>query len=559
MRARTPAAGEGGVSLFPFLAVLLCTMGALIVLLIVLADQSRRQASAAGSAQQDEFQQQIREAQWKQSVLAEAHDAAAAALTDANAELAYFEEQARAADAKLQSVLADARRHGDLLGGRRETQAADAAELEALRETLVQWQEEWERRKDAAPAKTAYSVVPYLGKYGTYRQPVYLECRADRIIFQPQGIELTDADFIGSLGPSSPLAIVMRATRRTIRQDAGGGRSLKEPYPLLLVRPDGIGAFYVAREVLANVDVHFGYELIDADWELSFPPADAQLAAVQAQALADARGQLRALVAAAPAQFSDEVRSVFAAAVGQDAEARAYGGGRGELRRGERGRRDLGRAAGGAAPWEHASTRGAAPSVEGRLGAEGESAWAVGEGSGADASELSLLGAGSGAAGDSASGASRPGEAPSAQNSADQNAGLASSPGGPSAGRNGAGGSQDISAGLESLTGGRRGAIPVTRPVVLQLRDGELRFTEGAPDPVPASDPRMPQRLAEAVGQRVERWGTAGRGMAWKPELVIHVGPGQESAYARVSERLRRLGVEVRSAGVVAQRDNPLR
>ena len=44
-RHRRPAPASPSVSLFPFLAVLLCTMGALILLLVVIARQARLQAA----------------------------------------------------------------------------------------------------------------------------------------------------------------------------------------------------------------------------------------------------------------------------------------------------------------------------------------------------------------------------------------------------------------------------------------------------------------------------------------------------------------------------------
>ncbi len=41
----------------------------------------------------------------------------------------------------------------------------------------------------------AYSVVPYLGTNGTRRRPIFIECLADRIVLQPEGIELAAEDF----------------------------------------------------------------------------------------------------------------------------------------------------------------------------------------------------------------------------------------------------------------------------------------------------------------------------------------------------------------------------
>ncbi|MGH7138809.1 MAG: hypothetical protein ACREHD_23935, partial [Pirellulales bacterium] len=45
---------SAGVSLFPFLAVLLCTMGALIVVLVVIARHAQMQVAAAAKSAAEE-------------------------------------------------------------------------------------------------------------------------------------------------------------------------------------------------------------------------------------------------------------------------------------------------------------------------------------------------------------------------------------------------------------------------------------------------------------------------------------------------------------------------
>ena len=80
MRRRRSSSGDE-VTLFPFLAVLICTMGSLIVLLVVMvqqakataADRSRdraqRQQAAADEA--GEVQLQVEELRWRIEVLAD--------------------------------------------------------------------------------------------------------------------------------------------------------------------------------------------------------------------------------------------------------------------------------------------------------------------------------------------------------------------------------------------------------------------------------------------------------------------------------------------------------
>ncbi len=58
-----------GVSLFPFLAVLICTMGALILLLVVIARQARLQAAHAVATkeveQQEDHESELQTLQWE--------------------------------------------------------------------------------------------------------------------------------------------------------------------------------------------------------------------------------------------------------------------------------------------------------------------------------------------------------------------------------------------------------------------------------------------------------------------------------------------------------------
>ncbi len=134
----------------------------------------------------------------------------------------------------------------------------------------------------------AYAIVPYDGPNGTRRQPIYIECRSDAIVLQPEGIELTEHDFQGPKGPGNPLASAIRAARDYL---AGGTAPAPggEPYPLLIVRSDGIEAFYLAKSALSSWASEYGYELIEADRKLAFQPPNPQLAQVEQAALADAR------------------------------------------------------------------------------------------------------------------------------------------------------------------------------------------------------------------------------------------------------------------------------
>jgi hypothetical protein len=50
-----------------------------------------------------------------------------------------------------------------------------------------------------------------------------------------------------------------------------------EPYPLLLVRPDGAEMYTMARSAMQSWSAEYGYELVEADMQLRYPPADEAL------------------------------------------------------------------------------------------------------------------------------------------------------------------------------------------------------------------------------------------------------------------------------------------
>ena len=53
----------------------------------------------------------------------------------------------------------------------------------------------------------------YEGPNQTRRRPIYLECRDDAVMLQPEGIALSESDFEGPMGPGNPLATALRAAR----------------------------------------------------------------------------------------------------------------------------------------------------------------------------------------------------------------------------------------------------------------------------------------------------------------------------------------------------------
>ena len=132
-------------------------------------------------------------------------------------------------------------------------------------------------------------------------------------MLQPEGIALTESDFDGPLGPGNPLAAALRAAREYLLAARDFDPQAGEPYPMLLVRPEGIAAFYVARAAMKSWGSDFGYELIGDDWKLAYQPPDPRLAEVVRQAIASARVDQEQLIAAAPRHYDHRSKTTYRA------------------------------------------------------------------------------------------------------------------------------------------------------------------------------------------------------------------------------------------------------
>ena len=246
--SRARAQSGPTISLFPFLAVLLCTMGSLLVVLVIFsrsakqsaaaaAEQARAAAEAAATAAREELELARDELGWRIEQVRGIRDRSAEDLAKARMQLAGTEEQARQLADEIDALarLAEALEAEAVAGDE-----ADVLELERrLAEARRALDEAKERLAERPPA---YAVVPYEGATGTHRRPLYIECCIDGVYLQPEGIRLGPADFEGPPGPGNPLASALRAAREHIARNPGeSGDPNVQPYPLLLVRPSGVG------------------------------------------------------------------------------------------------------------------------------------------------------------------------------------------------------------------------------------------------------------------------------------------------------------------------------
>jgi hypothetical protein len=307
------------ISLFPFLAVLICTMGALVPLLFAITRQARLQAAQTAGAKiaekKAEIQTEHETMQWRIGQLKGSRTKTGDQVADARLELGHLEDHARSLREKIPTLEKTVAELERLDSEDNRQQAEKTEELEKLRSQIRAAKKRvTDAQIEAASRKKSYAIVPYEGPNQTYRRPIYLECRSDAVVLQPEGIELSASDFDGPLGPGNPLAAALRAVREYLLSNHGfDPQHDGEPYPLLLVRPEGIAAYYAARAAMTSWGADFGYELIEADWRLTYQPPDAQLVKVVQDVLASSRARQQRLVAAAPAAYSKKSKSGYRA------------------------------------------------------------------------------------------------------------------------------------------------------------------------------------------------------------------------------------------------------
>jgi hypothetical protein len=105
-----------------------------------------------------------------------------------------------------------------------------------------------------------------------------------------------------------------------------------------------------------------------------------------------------------------------------------------------------------------------------------------------------------------------------------------------------------------SLPEEARHAVPITRPVRLECRADKLVLrSEENPSqtkefPLTDRTEDSVEDLVAAVWKRVETWGSAGRGMYWRPVLSVDVAPGASGRYADLQTLLADSGLDVKPA-----------
>jgi hypothetical protein len=312
------------VALFPFLAVLVCVMGALIFLLLTttkrmhdtaLAEAEADAIAASTAVQPPPTAMDVPETPFALPA-AELGTATvpaglepAPAMADNSAERAKLEREWNAqiealqrrwqelSDAlQKQRVLQQAAQRKALaveqsvgaaetrlrgLAAQIEVDAAEkiaAPELAALEERIAELRRKLRQLQNRpTQGATKFAVIPFDVRSGTTRRPILIECTDDGLRFLPEDIVIRPSDLEGFTERYNPLlagagALMSYWTAWNLRQPEPDEQP--EPYVLLIVRPSGTVGYYVAMQMLGALKVPHGYELIEDSVALQPPPLD---------------------------------------------------------------------------------------------------------------------------------------------------------------------------------------------------------------------------------------------------------------------------------------------
>ena len=325
MKRRSNAADET-VSLFPFLAVLLCTMGTLALIFAIASQNIAPDGSAASSSERAESADPL-DAEYA-AALAQTNSATLEELETEIDSIAWFADELNGVKTRTQAALekerdrlaaaekslADLRSDATVAKKRLETLRAetiadDEEDALALQEKIDALDAEIERlqaetqelRARNADAKRSYAIVPYQGKKGVFRRPIYVECNERGVFLQPEGVPFLSTDFLLARYPGNPFDAGLRAAARRYVELSGektvDGQTV-EPYPLLIIRPGGANRYYSAVAALASWGGDFGYEFVADDQEIAYPEPDAVLAAAVREQTEFSRRRLAVQLAA---------------------------------------------------------------------------------------------------------------------------------------------------------------------------------------------------------------------------------------------------------------------
>ena len=310
--------------MFPFLAVLVCAMGALIFLLLITTRRIRNDVLAAAGAEEPVAPLAMVSLPVEPPV-----PVADPPLPPIPAPSIVVPEvdPHRELETEIERFRAETDRHRKTLLRQRKAlaaarqkirdnqtrQAALRTSIDAANATLASYDKQTQElehkmditveqiaatrtgirqlREQAACADSRFAFVPFDGMSGTDRRPILIECTKDGFRFVPEDVLITESDMSGFFPDFNPLLAGAAELVRywTVHDQRSSPANIHaDPYVLLLVRPSGSLAYYAAQRMLKHLGTPFGYELIEEDRPVEEPAADPQAVAACRKAVAEA-------------------------------------------------------------------------------------------------------------------------------------------------------------------------------------------------------------------------------------------------------------------------------
>lgn len=291
--------------LLPFMAVLLCTMGALVLILILMVSNSQASARRKVEEHQIVVDEKVDDFEFVSRELLAQRQKQQEEISTQRVHLSHYEDHIRRLEEELQSLEKAVAKISRQASNGIE-QGTDAKfRIDELQQEIEATKKKAEESKKEKPTKPAFAILPYRGPNGTSRRPIYLECIAEGIRIQPEGTLIPLASLRPPFGPGNPLDASLRYIRTAYEKAGETSSTMAAPYPLLIVRPDGIRTYSLARAAMGGWDDQFGYELVDASMTLAFPPSTPGLADQLSRVVTQATQKHAALVASMPSRYDE--------------------------------------------------------------------------------------------------------------------------------------------------------------------------------------------------------------------------------------------------------------
>ena len=289
-------------SLFPFLAVLICTLGTLILMLALVA-QDAVDARTSAMAKKAKPNNDVATSKLTHghpglttstvsSMLEEQEFLVAQYVSFRQEQTAEIEQRrdkiahVEAHIARVREELARLNREVDFAMSNDGSSKISTEDILQTKKRIAEKEREIEKLSTKGRnQKPRIVIVPHKGPNGTDRRPVYLECTAKGLVIWPEKSVISPEALAGASVGANPIESTLRVIRNHAMTIYGDP---VPPYPLLIVRPSGVETYRLARAAMTEYDDQFGYELVPNDTELALSRPDRELKSKIESAIAKA-------------------------------------------------------------------------------------------------------------------------------------------------------------------------------------------------------------------------------------------------------------------------------